>query len=157
VASLAEIARRSVSQQFCAEEIPAKKTHAKQSAVKKWGCPCLHASHPTCRRANSLPATVAEPVEFVAIYDEVSNTWKWSWKKFERRKACSSWWWMFIEEYIYEEQLEVNISGMSCATVSLLPWAEMNSRKKKVLSGAKSILGSRSVKPPRRKKATREF
>jgi hypothetical protein len=64
---------------------------------------------------------------------------------------------MSIEEYIYEEKLRVNISGMSCATVSLLPWAEMDSRKREVHSVAKSILGSRSVKPPRRKKATREY
>jgi hypothetical protein len=35
VAFLAEIARKSVSQQVCAEETPAKKIHAKQPTVKK--------------------------------------------------------------------------------------------------------------------------
>jgi hypothetical protein len=67
----------------------------------------------------------------MAICDKVSNTCTQSWKEVGREEACSSWRLMFIAAYIYKEKLGVKISGMSCATVSLLPWAEMNSRKKK--------------------------
>jgi len=40
---------------------------------------------------------------------------------------------VYTEVSGYEEKLEVHISGMSCATVSLLPWVELNPGRKRCL------------------------
>jgi len=64
---------------------------------------------------------------------------------------------VFIEVSVYEENLQVYLSEMSCATVSSLPWAELELQEEKGASVAKLNLRRSQCQAASRKKSGSKY